>query len=88
MNCNECKSNKSDESFAMELLTAYSKQAHKWFIAFLVVSCFWFATIGGFVWFLNQYNFESYEYTQDGQGINNINNHIGGAVYSGAETQR
>lgn len=28
--------------------------------------------VGGFLWHLNQYDFESYEYQQDGQGVNII----------------
>jgi type IV secretory pathway TrbF-like protein len=90
MSCNcqevaEKGKNKVEESFAKELLKGYSAQAHRWFIAFIVVLILWFSTIGGFIWFLNQYNFESYEYTQDGQGTNNINNNIGGSVYNGAD---
>lgn len=27
---------------------------------------------GGFLWYLNQYDFESYDYQQDGQGVNII----------------
>lgn len=75
-----------EESFAKELLKGYSTQAHRWFVAFIIVLCMWFGTIGGFIWFLNQYNFESYAYTQDGEGTNNINNNIGGSVYNGADT--
>lgn len=60
-----------DESFALSLLREYSKAAHKWFIISMVILCMWLATIGGFLWFLNQYNFESYEVTQDGDGYNN-----------------
>lgn len=92
MSCNcqevaEKGKNKVEESFAKELLKGYSAQAHRWFIAFIVVLIMWFCTIGGFIWFLNQYNFESYEYTQDGQGTNNINNNIGGSVYNGADIE-
>lgn len=92
MSCNcqevaEKGKNKVEESFAKQLLKGYAAQAHRWFIAFIVVLILWFSTIGGFIQFLNQYNFESYEYTQDGQGTNNINNNIGGSVYNGAEVE-
>lgn len=92
MSCNcqevaEKGKNKVEESFAKELLKGYSAQAHRWFVAFIIVLLMWFSTIGGFIWFLNQYNFESYEYNQDGQGTNNINNNIGGSVYNGAEVE-
>lgn len=92
MSCNcqevaEKGKQKIEESFAKELLKGYSTQAHRWFVAFIIVLILWFSTIGGFIWFLNQYNFESYEYTQDGQGTNNINNNIGGSVYNGADVE-
>lgn len=72
-----------DESFALTLLREYSKTAHKWFIVSMVILCMWLATIGGFLWFLNQYNFESY--TQDGSGYNNINTGTQGDVNNGTE---
>ena len=77
--------NKVEKSLAMELLTEQVKNSKRWFCAFLVVLLMWFATIGGFIWFLNQYNFETYE--QDGEGVNNINTCIGGGVCNGAEVQ-
>lgn len=43
-----------EESFAKELLKGYSSQAHRWFIAFIVVLIMWFSTIGMFIWYLNQ----------------------------------
>lgn len=65
MSCNcqevaEKGKNKVEESFAKELLKGYSAQAHRWFIAFIVVLMMWFSTIGGFIWFLNQ--FKNYLY--------------------------
>ncbi len=70
--CNGCKTNETD-SFAMELLKGYSMQAKRWFIACMVILSMWLATIAGFIWYLNQYDFESYETVieQDGEGINN-----------------
>nr|DAG65971.1 MAG TPA: hypothetical protein [Caudoviricetes sp.] len=59
MSCNcqevaEKGKNKVEESFAKELLKGYSAQAHRWFIAFIVVLIMWFSTIGMFIWYLNQ----------------------------------
>lgn len=59
MSCNcqevaEKGKNKVEESFAKELLKGYSKQAHRWFTAFIIVLCMWFGTIGMFIWYLNQ----------------------------------
>lgn len=39
--------------------------------------------VGGFIWYLNQYEFESY--VQDGSGYNNINTGEQGDVINGAE---
>ena len=32
----------------------------------------WFASITVFIWYINQYDYVSYEYQQDGSGINII----------------
>ena len=56
-NCQEAAEKgkeKVENSLAMELLKGYSKQAHRWFTAFVIVLCFWFLTIGLFIWYLNQ----------------------------------
>lgn len=53
-------------------------------IALLVVIILWFATVCTFVWYLNQYDFESYEYTQDGEGVNIIGDG-NGVGYNGAD---
>lgn len=85
--CNHC-GNENQDSFAMELLKGYSAQAKRWFIACLVILSMWLATIGGFVWYLYQYDFESYETviegTQDGEGINIIG---GGNIDYGTESK-
>lgn len=51
------------ESFAMQLLKESNKNAKRWFIAFCVILFCWLSTIGLFVWYLNQYDFISEEYT-------------------------
>lgn len=70
------------EVFVMELLSEIKRQSKRWMIAFFVVLSLWFITIGGFVLFLSQYEFESY--TQDGNGYNNINTGEQGDVINGA----
>lgn len=74
-----------EESFAKRLIKDYSIQAHRWFVICIVVLCMWLATICGFIWFLNQYNFESY--SQDGNGINCIHTNVGGGMCNGTEIQ-
>ncbi len=88
--CNSCGTHETKtDSFAMELLKGYSAQAKRWFIACMVILSMWLATIGGFVWYLYQYDFESYEMIveQDGEGVNN---YIGenGDILNGAEDNR
>lgn len=88
MSCNcqevaEKGKQKVEESIAMQVVKDSTKNSKRWFTIAIVILCMWLATIGGFVYFLNQYNFESYEYTQDGQGTNNI----GGSVYNGADVE-
>lgn len=41
-----------NEKLATELLHEIKMSAKRWFIAFLVVVCLWFATIGGFIWYI------------------------------------
>ena len=79
--CNHC-GNENQDSFAMELLKGYSAQAKRWFIACMVILSMWLATIGGFVWFISQYDYESYEITADGDSNAN---YIGedGNIYNG-----
>ena len=40
------------ETLATEMLREIKATSRRWFIAFLVVICLWFATIIGFVWYI------------------------------------
>lgn len=51
-----------DESLALELLRDSSKRNKRTFAVLLIVIFLWFATIVGFVWYINQFDFIS-EYT-------------------------
>lgn len=88
--CNHC-GNENQDSFAMELLKGYSAQAKRWFIACMVILSMWLATIGGFVWFISQYDYESYEITADGDSnanyIGEDGNIYNGGFYQGKETK-
>lgn len=85
--CTHCTDKAEDESLAMYLVKGYGKQAKNWFIAFIIVVCLWFATIGLFVWYLQLYDFSSetttIEAAQDGNGTNIVG---GGDVDYGAES--
>lgn len=82
--CNNCGND--NDSFAMELLKGYSAQAKRWFIACIVILSMWLITIGGFIYYLNQYDFESCEITADGDSNAN---YIGedGNIYNGGFNQ-
>lgn len=69
----------------VDIIRDYRKIIKYLFILIGVILALWTLTIGGFIWYLNQYDFVSY--TQDGDGYNNINNRVGGTVYNGAEGQ-
>ena len=77
-NCNEHQPNVEPIPYiAHEAAMARAERTIKrLFILLIVTVCLWFcsifATVGGFLWYINQYDFESYEYTQDGEGLNII----------------
>lgn len=43
----------NQEKLATELLHEIKVAAKRWFIAFLVVTVLWFATIGVFIWYIS-----------------------------------
>ena len=79
------ENNKTPRVVEIDIIEDY-RAILKWLFRLLVfVLILWAATIGLFVWYLNQYDFVSY--TQDGDGYNNINNHVQGGVINGAESE-
>ena len=50
---------KEDKGIAMELLAELKEQTKRWFRAFLIMVAVEVLTIGGFIWYLNQNDFES-----------------------------
>ncbi len=75
--------NIENDIWVSELIDLVKSQCRRWAIAFFVVLGLWAATIGGFIWYLNQYDFTSY--SQDGDGNNYMNSDIEGDVHNGAE---
>lgn len=73
-------------SFAHDLLMEFKALNKRLFVIILVLLGLWAATIGGFVWYLNQYDFSSttIDAMQDGNGVNIVG---GGDVTNGAESQ-
>lgn len=47
------------EVFVLELLSEIKEQSRRWFRAFLIMVAVEVLTICGFIWYLNQYDFES-----------------------------
>lgn len=43
----------TNETLATEMLRELKASNRRWFIAFLVVLILWFATIGGFIWYIS-----------------------------------
>ncbi len=79
------ENNKTPRVVEIDIIEDY-RAILKWLFRLLVfVLILWAATIGLFVWYLNQYDFVSY--TQDGDGYNNINNRVQGDVINGAESE-
>jgi len=79
----EIRKNAEYDTWFSELIDLLKLQCKRWAIAFFIVLFLWAATIGGFIWYLNLYDFESY--SQDGSGYNNINTGEQGDVINGAE---
>ena len=48
-----------EKGLAMEMLGELKEQSKRWFRAFLAMLFLELATIGGFIWYLNQYDFIS-----------------------------
>lgn len=69
-------------SLATELLQEVKFSAKRWFIAFIVVLCLWFATIGAFVWYISL-PVEVTESQVEQQSDNNSNNYVVGGDYNG-----
>lgn len=44
---------KQEMKLATELMHELKMSSKRWFIAFLVVLSLWFATIGGFIWYIS-----------------------------------
>lgn len=67
-----------------EELEASTKREKRWMIAFFIALAMLFSLATGFIIYESQ--FETISYTQDGEGINNVNLGEQGNVGNGAET--
>ena len=60
----------NDPTLATELLSELKANNRKWFTAFLIVLILWFATIGGFLWYISL-PIEDVSITQKADGDSN-----------------
>lgn len=76
----ENKNNANEEkTLAMEILSELKEQSKRWFRAFLVMVAVEVLTIGGFIWYLNQYDFIS---TVEQTGIYTLSDSQGNVISS------
>lgn len=61
-----------EKSLAYELIQDARKQNKRTFILLIIVLALWFATIFGFIWYINQFDYVT-ETTQEMSDINNSN---------------
>jgi len=72
--------------YLLDLIDGAHARTVRWLgrIIVALIVC-WLATIGAFLWYLNQYDFSSEEvvteYAQDGQGLNIIGEGNGVSMY-------
>lgn len=76
-----------NNKYMLDLIDGAHGRTVKWMgrIILVLISC-WLITIGAFIWYLNQYDYFSEDYTQDGQGVNIIG-YGNGVDYDGTEIQ-
>ena len=74
------------DNFATELIKEVKASAKRWFIACMVILALWFATIGGFLWYISLpadvYDTDIYA---DEGNANYIGNDMNGDLYNGSE---
>lgn len=93
--CNTCKSKNSPPNVPYivheSAMARQERTIKRLVIMLIVILAIWFSTIGVFVWYLNQYDFENYdvEVSTDGGGdanyIGNDGNIYNGTGYSTPE---
>ena len=72
-------------NLATELMHELKAASKRWFIAFLIVLGLWFATIGGFIWYISlpvEETTAAEVYNEDGNA-NYIGNDLNGEITNG-----
>lgn len=75
-NCTECKEKRAEEavremngghSEEWSLSRELAKSNKRWFVISMTILALWIVTIFAFLWYLNQYDYSSYEVSQGGE---------------------
>ena len=66
--CENVESQEEQHSLAWEMIKELSKTMKRQTVIIFVILGLWFASIVGFVWYINQYDYSSYEISTDGGG--------------------
>lgn len=74
-------------NFATEILKQLKETIKKQWIIIVILIAVLFASNMAWLYVYQLYDYTSYEYTQDGTGLNNLNNGEQGAVNFGSETK-
>lgn len=75
-------------NLATELMHELKAASKRWFIAFLVVLGLWFATIGGFIWYISLPAEETTSTDISQEADNDGHNQVVGGDFIGSETDR
>ncbi|MCH5210422.1 MAG: hypothetical protein J1F01_05595 [Oscillospiraceae bacterium] len=74
-----------NETLATEMMAELKASGKRWFIAFLTVTVLWFATIGGFLWYLNTPDESmAVELRSDEGNANYVGNDMNGVINNGS----
>lgn len=73
-------------NLATELMHELKATSKRWFIAFLVVLGLWFATIGGFIWYISLPTEETTSTDISQEADNDGYNQVVGGDFIGSET--
>lgn len=72
--------------FEGEMARAERRDKRQWIVIIVLIFALLASNIG-WIWYESQFDTYTYEYTQDGQGLNNINTGEQGDVLYGPETE-
>lgn len=78
--------NTEEKSFAMMMLQEQTKNSKRWFAMAMTILIMWLATIGAFLIYLNQYEFEGEAVVVDSSDGGNANYQTGDGVINNGKS--